>query len=474
MHASHILALGALGLAAGLFTPAPAHAEFPEATLYPGLHGGANGVLREWDFGINARERGLRADTSFYGMGGLRLGYQVNPRLAVELGGSFLPFSSVENEGDTALEYDLDALYHVLEGDWAPYVLGGVGGYHLVSGDLTADFDPTVHLAVGLRGLVLPWMAVRVEVRDVMSDGFNQVSNNLEMRGGLDFFLAGKPDRDKDGFSDEEDRCPDRPGVESAQGCPDADGDGVGDLTDACPDLAGNPDLDGCPDEDNDGIPDKDDACPHRPGPQKTDGCPDTDGDGVIDKNDACPDVPGKIGLKGCPDQDDDGIADGDDACPQRPGPQCTKGCPDRDGDGVADDEDKCPDVTGLKQFQGCVPDAVKKFTGAIKGITFETGKANIRKTSYNTLDKAVAVMAQFPELKLAIEGHTDDRGDDAFNMKLSDDRANAVRDYLVNKGVDPARLKAQGFGETKPTAANKTATGRAENRRIEFTIIGE
>jgi OmpA-OmpF porin, OOP family len=473
MHASRILALTALGLAAGLATPA--HAEFPEATLYPGLHGGGNVILREWDFGMNAREHGLRADTGFYGMGGIKLGFQIDPRFALELGGSFLPFNSIPgNSGNTALEYDLDALYHILPGDWTPFVLGGFGGYHLVSGDLTSDFDPTFHVGLGLRGLVLPWLAVRAEARDILSDGFNQASNNVELRAGLDFFLAGKPDRDKDGFADDVDDCPDRAGVESAQGCPDSDGDGVGDQKDDCPDEVGSPDLGGCPDGDNDGIADKNDACPRKPGPKATDGCPDTDGDGVIDKNDACPDVPGKPGLKGCPDEDEDGIADADDACPKRAGPASTKGCPDRDRDGVADDDDKCPDIRGLKQFQGCVPDAVKKFTGAIKGITFDTAKATIRKPSFSTLDKAVEVMNQFPELKLAIEGHTDNVGDDAYNMRLSSDRANAVRDYLVSKGIHPDRLTAQGYGETKPTADNKTNAGRSENRRIEFNIIGE
>ncbi len=392
----------------------------------------------------------------------------------MELGGSLLPFHSNADASDMGLEYDLDALYHLTGGDWAPFVLGGVGGYHLVDGDLTPDFDPTFHLGVGLRGLVLRWLAVRVEARDVLSDGFNQASNALEVRAGLDFFVAPKPDRDKDGFPDETDNCPDRPGVESAQGCPDSDGDTVGDLRDECPDEPGNPDLAGCPDTDNDGIADKNDACPRKPGPKATDGCPDTDGDGVIDKNDACPDVPGKPGLKGCPDEDEDGIADADDACTKRAGPQSTKGCPDRDRDGVADDDDKCPDITGLKAHQGCVPDAVKKFTGAIRGITFETGKATIKRTSFTTLDKAVAVMVQFSDLRLAIEGHTDDVGDDASNMRLSSDRANAVRDYLVKKGVDAGRLTAQGFGETRPKADNKTATGRAENRRIEFNIIGD
>jgi outer membrane protein OmpA-like peptidoglycan-associated protein len=474
VQASTSLALALSGVAAALLTPATARAEYPASTAYLGVHGGMNVVLSPWDFGKKAFSTGLKPETGLYGMGGIRFGYQLSPQAALELGGSYLPVTDTHGGSNTGLEYDLDGLYHFTKSDWTPFVLVGVGGYHLVSGDLTSDFDPTFHAGLGLRGLVAPWLALRLEARDILSDGFKAPSNNLEVRAGLDIFLASKPDQDKDGIPDDQDHCPQVPGVASANGCPDRDGDGIGDKVDACPEVPGKAELDGCPDEDGDGISDKDDACPHKPGPALTNGCPDTDGDGVADKDDACPEVAGKPELKGCPDEDGDGITDADDACPKHPGPKSTKGCPDRDNDGVADSEDKCPDVTGLKAYQGCVPEAVKKFTGAIQGITFDTGKATIKPSSFSTLDKAVAVLKQFPELKLAIEGHTDDVADDAFNLKLSQERADSVRSYLLGKGIEASRLRAVGYGETRPKADNKTSSGRALNRRIEFTIVSE
>jgi outer membrane protein OmpA-like peptidoglycan-associated protein len=474
MRLSCLPALTGLALTAGLLFPSRAQAEYPSSSLYLGIHCGLNAVLTEWELGMNAREAGLRPATGAYGMAGIRVGYQFTPRLSLELGGSLLPYSSNADESDTALEYDLDGLFHLTKSDWAPFVLIGYGSYHQVSGDLTADFDPNFHFGAGLRGLVAPWMAARLEARDMLSDGFGGPSDNLEVRVAVDFFLAGKPDKDKDGIADENDACPEIPGVASAGGCPDRDGDTVADGKDACPDDPGDPALDGCPDTDGDGIADVNDSCPHKAGPKATGGCPDTDNDGVIDKLDACPDVPGKAELKGCPDADNDGITDAEDACPNEPGPKSTKGCPDRDHDGVADRDDKCPDVTGLKQFQGCVPEAVKKFTGAIQGIYFETAKATIKPASFPVLDRAVAVLKEYPELKLLIEGHTDDVGDDAYNMRLSEDRAKSVREYLVSKGIDTVRLQSKGYGETKPAASNKTNAGRAKNRRIEFTITGE
>ncbi|MCA9517734.1 MAG: OmpA family protein, partial [Myxococcales bacterium] len=206
--------------------------------------------------------------------------------------------------------------------------------------------------------------------------------------------------------------------------------------------------------------------------------CPDADGDGVSDDIDKCPDVAGTADFAGCPpppppDTDGDGIVDADDKCPNEAGKARTGGCPDRDGDGIADADDNCPDQAGVAANQGCLPEAVMKFTGAIKGITFDSGKATIRKTSYKTLDGAAQVLVEYPGLRLEVQGHTDDQGPDDANMKLSQDRADAVKAYLVGKGIDGGRIIAKGFGETQPVADNKKAAGRAENRRIEFRLLG-
>lgn len=468
-----LAAFGALLVPALYATPA--RAEYPAPAFYLGLHGGANIVALPWDLGKNAQADGLQPAGGAGGMFGLRLGMMFTPQFGLELGGSMLPYSSTDDASDTALEYDLDGVIHFTKGDWAPFLLVGVGGYHQVAGDLTGDFDPTVHAGLGLRGLVAPWLALRIEARDVLSDGFTpSISNNIEARGAVDIFFAGTPDKDKDGIADKVDACPTVYGQSSANGCPDKDGDTVVDEKDTCPDVAGLVELGGCPDKDGDGITDAQDTCPAKPGPKELGGCPDSDGDKIADKDDTCPDVAGLAAFGGCPDTDNDGITDKEDMCPKDPGPKPTKGCPDRDHDGVVDSEDKCPDVTGLKKFQGCVPDEVKKYTGSIKGINFESGSAKILANSYPTLDNAVNVLKQYDELRLRIEGHTDDQGDDAMNLKLSRERAESVKAYLVSKGVDAKRLDAQGFGETRPIADNKTKAGRAQNRRIEFVIPGE
>ncbi len=181
--------------------------------------------------------------------------------------------------------------------------------------------------------------------------------------------LPGADDPDGDGVPNDQDQCPDQPGLPAQGGCPgerpDSDGDGVPNATDACPDQAGVPENQGCPqptpgDADGDGVPDDQDACPQSPGPAQGQGCPlpaDADGDGVPDWADPCPQAFSPNG--GCPpapDADGDGVPDEQDACPNQPGPGDAQGCPvaDEDGDGVPDDQDACPDQAGVPENQGC------------------------------------------------------------------------------------------------------------------------
>ena len=201
----------------------------------------------------------------------------------------------------------------------------------------------------------------------------------------------------------------------------------------------------------------------------------DRDKDGVIDKEDNCPDEFGLKTLGGCPDRDNDGVADKMDACPDLAGPVNQQGCPDSDGDGITDNVDKCPKVAGVASMKGCpeIKEETKKlFEKALTGIQFETGSAVIKKSSFSILDQVVAVMNENPEYNLEIHGHTDSQGDDAKNLKLSDDRAHSVRDYLTGKGVAEKRLRYEGHGETMPVADNATSKGRAQNRRVEFKVM--
>jgi OOP family OmpA-OmpF porin len=217
-------------------------------------------------------------------------------------------------------------------------------------------------------------------------------------------------------------------------------------------------------DRDGDGIPDDLDKCPNEPedkdGFQDEDGCPDldNDGDGIPDTLDKCPNEP----------EDKDGFQD-EDGCPD----------PDNDGDGIPDIIDKCPNepetFNNYQDADGCpdeVPAAVKKFTGVIEGINFKTGSADILPGSYVLLDRAAKVLQDYPDVKLEISGHTDNRGKADYNRDLSQRRADAVKTYFVTRGVASERLQSIGYGPTRPIANNKTQSGRATNRRTEFRLI--
>ncbi|MBF2707406.1 OmpA family protein [Flavobacterium soyangense] len=261
----------------------------------------------------------------------------------------------------------------------------------------------------------------------------------------------------------------------------DTDGDGIYDKDDACPEVAGLKQFNGCPDTDGDGIIDGSDACPTEFGLAALNGCPDKDGDGIADKDDACPDTAGLAKFKGCPDTDGDGLADKDDKCPTVAGPISNQGCPvlDADKDGVPDLEDDCPTVAGPASNKGCpevTPEVVESLKIQARSVFFNTGKSTFKEGDAATiasLDAMREILKNYPNAKFSIEGHTDSDGSNAFNQKLSEDRANAVRNALIEKGVKSENLAAVGFGETKPIATNKTKAGKAQNRRTEVRHIG-
>lgn len=229
------------------------------------------------------------------------------------------------------------------------------------------------------------------------------------------------------------------------------------------------------------------DSCPVVPGLAGFAGCPppDTDGDGLTDDVDRCATEPedkdGYLDEDGCPDPDNDkdGVLDGADGCPMDAGPAANKGCPDpdRDGDGVVDRSDSCPAVAGLPEHAGCPQQQQVKIAGnkleIIESVYFKLDKAIIEQRSFGLLDNVASVLASHPDLVIRVEGHTDSRGNDAYNLDLSQRRADAVVAYLVGRGIDKARLQAKGFGETAPISDNRTRSGRAQNRRVVFVIVG-
>ena len=309
-------------------------------------------------------------------------------------------------------------------------------------------------------------------------------------------------DTDGDGVFDYMDECPNTPaeayGLIDSVGCPiDTDMDGVADYMDRCPNTPAEAfaylDSLGCPlDTDGDGVPDYLDQCPQTPaeavGMVDSIGCPlDSDGDGVPDFVDMCPDTPkeayGMIDQFGCPiDNDTDGVYDYCDKCtdtPEEAGNLVDKdGCPlDTDGDGVYDYLDHCPTVPGIKENLGC-PEVKREVRNllnkAMVGIQFENGKATIKSSSYKILNDIAKIFIDNPTYFIEVQGHSDNVGNYNYNVDLSDRRAQAVRTYLIQKGVPMERIAAHGYGPDKPIADNKTKEGRAKNRRVEFNITFE
>jgi len=322
--------------------------------------------------------------------------------------------------------------------------------------------------------------------------GIEKKKSNFHLGGqaGLLLLIGGKRDgdRDGDGVKNSLDACPGTPAGDAVdqKGCSlpkDADGDGVTDANDRCPNTPAGTAVDasGCPrDSDGDGVADARDRCPNTPSGTAVDasGCPkDADGDGVADAADKCPNTPAgtAVDASGCPkDSDGDGVADATDRCPGTPagtkvGPF---GCPlDADGDGVTDDKDECPATTaGVSvDSKGCPSPFQKGEALILKGVNFQTGKATLLPASQGMLDQVAHSLIDNPDVNVEVGGHTDNVGSEATNLRLSQARADAVREYLIGKGVPAERITAKGYGEGNPVASNATVAGRASNRRVEL-----
>ncbi len=231
-------------------------------------------------------------------------------------------------------------------------------------------------------------------------------------------------------------------------------------------------------DRDGDGILDSLDKCPDVKGLAALQGCPDRDGDGIADAEDKCPDVKGLARYQGCPipDTDKDGINDEEDKCPTVFGVARYQGCPvpDTDGDGVNDEEDKCKTEKGPASNYGCpVIDTkiIERVNKAAQNVFFATGSSKLLSKSFSKLNDVVTILKENPTYNVTIDGHTDNTGKADKNQTLSEARAASVKAYLVSKGIDESRLTSTGYGQDKPIADNKTAAGRAKNRRVEMSV---
>ncbi|HEV8551308.1 MAG TPA: OmpA family protein [Polyangiaceae bacterium] len=378
---------------------------------------------------------------------GLRIGYLPIKYAGLEVEGWVAP-TKTDTSGDSATLFGARA--HLIGqlpiGRITPFLLVGYGKIGGASTPMGTDIDPALHFGVGAKYALTPLVGLRLDLRDNMSqktstatheakDG--DMTSHWEVSLGVSVALEprhrcekyeGPKDSDGDGFSDDRDRCPTQPGI-APDGCPDRDSDG-------------------------DTVLDSHDRCPTQPGPVNLGGCPvrDGDGDGIPDDYDKCPTEPGPI--NGCPDldPDHDGIPVPADQCPDKP--ETKNGF---------DDEDGCPDE---------IPEKLRKFTGVVKGIEFDTGKDTIRPVSESVLQNALAVFNEYPKARIEVSGHTDDVGQHDDNVELSRKRAESVKAWFVGKGVDPHRIETRGAGPDAPIADNKTPAGKQKNRRIEFKLL--
>lgn len=345
---------------------------------------------------------------------------------------------------DAGLKFYYDEYF--LDADWMDlYAEGGFGYFHEKESSISGN--------LGLGGILWlsPSLGLNLQGIGKFSGKDNNHTNHFQYFAGLVYNFGGV-DTDNDGILDKEDECPLEFGLIQFNGCPDSDGDGVKESLDECPLVAGPKELKGCPDRDNDGVADKNDECPDNKGGLNTRGCPDRDKDGVPDKFDNCPDVPGSFNNRGCPwqDSDKDGVIDKDDKCPNQIGPIENQGCP----------------YPKLSQSEEKIIDAFAET------ILFDLGKADLRSSSIPTLDRIVAIMKTYNHERFHIAGHTDNTFTPEFNQVLSQNRAIAVRNYFISKGIDASRLTAKGYGETKPIETNNTEEGRAKNRRVAIILI--
>lgn len=212
----------------------------------------------------------------------------------------------------------------------------------------------------------------------------------------------------------------------------------------------------------------------------------DTDGDGVIDQFDKDPNTPKGVAVYAngiAVDSDGDTIPDYKDECRFEKGPENNNGCPvlgDRDRDGIPDRKDKCIDVKGLEKYEGCPDDEALRLTEVVevlnysKNIYFDTASNQIKSATYYTmLDEVANIMLKNPNVSFSVSGYTDDRGEDSYNQKLSERRANEARLYLIARGVESDRITAKGYGEMNPKYDNSTEQGRQLNRRVEIKSVG-
>ncbi len=337
------------------------------------------------------------------------------------------------NKTDTDT-FILNPEYYLLKEEgskFLPYITAGLG-FQTFDNEMYKNEDGFLfNYGVGLRYILNPLTHFKAEAKQLIDEDGD---SNFFYTAGLSFPFGVTPEK--------------KPEVVA-----DSDGDGVNDNLDKCPNTPKGVevDSDGCPlDSDGDGVPDYLDKCPNTPKGTKVDknGCPivvenDSDGDGVTDKLDKCPNTPKGVEVD-------------------------SNGCPlDSDGDGVPDYLDKCPNTP--KGFRvdknGCE-------VSFVFNVTFDYDSANLKDSSFASISDFTKFLNENPQYKVEVQGHTDSKGSDSYNQKLSEKRAKSVYDKLIQNGIAKNRLSSKGYGEVAPVANNATEDGRGQNRRVEGKLI--
>jgi outer membrane protein OmpA-like peptidoglycan-associated protein len=437
------------------------------------------------------------------GFGG-RLGIFVLPNLAIE---GDVSTTTTHSQGGAEIKYvpvHARLVYNVPVAGHSAVLLGA--GYvrnlfRTSYRETNSGFAGLVGLRLGLGSMV----ALRVdgtgdyiptaESVNPQLPGVQAKKSNFHLgaQAGLSLLIGANRDgdRDRDGVKNSTDACPGTPMGDAVdvRGCSlpkDADRDGVMDNIDRCPNTPQGDRVDGSgctvpKDADGDGVVDASDKCPNTPAGTAVDatGCTrDADADGVADALDKCPNTaPGtQVDTTGCPrDEDRDGVIDAADKCPNTPAGTAVdaSGCPkDGDHDGVADPLDKCPNTAPGTEVDaaGCTVLFKEGKPLVLQGVNFQTGKSILLPESSTILDRVAESLVANPGVTIEVGGHTDLTGSKLANVRLSQARAVAVRQYLISKGVAPNRITARGYASTRPIADNTSVEGRAANRRVELT----
>ena len=442
-----------------------------------------------------------------------RVGVWLPLNFSIEAEGSIGgPKTKTADEKVTVKAGALSVLYHLPVGSrsWA-FGKFGIGGTKYGPGGSCANFGgkicgttSTFQVGLGFRVAVTPVWMVRGEALIIPNKGSTTEGDppvkrtikftNIGVNLGASVMLGSKPlpDSDRDGVPDNRDRCGDTPpGAQvDGTGCPaDSDNDGVANGLDRCPNTAVGATVDssGCPqDSDSDNIPDGVDKCPDTPQGVLVDasGCPrDSDGDSIPDGLDRCSNTPkgATVDALGCPgDEDSDGVLDGLDRCPRTPigAAVNANGCATNQSPGRAAVVPAPADTTPGPPRPAPRPAAPPRrnleepTTGVatvLEGVTFESASARLQPGSYVQLDSIARVLLASPNMRVEIGGHTDNSGTPAENIRLSTLRAEAVRNYLLAKGVPFQQVVARGYGATMPRTPDTTPSGRAANRRVEI-----